>query len=119
MPVVVRRRGRSELDLDVRMPLHEFLRDRLVELRKGRERVEHVERHLLRVRAGRRDRAGERDRTQQEASSPHFTSPRWLDEQRHARRVARLWLRAKAQLVGLHACGCAQRGRDSWRAMLT
>ena len=46
MAFVVPRRRRPELDLDVRMPLHEFLRDRLVELGERRERVEHVERDL-------------------------------------------------------------------------
>ena len=70
MPVVVGRRRRAELDLDVGMPLHEFRGDRLVELGERRERVEHVERDLLRARPlDDGDRACERGQASAKASS--------------------------------------------------
>ena len=47
-PFVVVLGGRAERDLDVRVRLHERLRDRLMVFREGRLRIQHVQRDLLR-----------------------------------------------------------------------
>ena len=82
---VIGRRRRPELDLDVRMPLHEFRGDRLVELGERRERVSTSSVTACCARAGataEQHEARPRPATLRVFSSSH---PPWLIGQRGSR----------------------------------